>query len=200
MKKCAERVDNFLVFALQRSASLRAIMLYVDYCSEEDQVLELARFLGKLREKSGSAEAAAQLIQQCEALVKDNKYLEVLTKILDESQELFASGADKGSQFSGSLFWTASGTLWGNKFAVDVESVLCLFASLVVKLGKDKLLQIKDQLFAAIAGGQDKPIVRLSVYVQHAAAESTVVHVSKIRQPNSDDARTCWEAFVIPTA
>jgi hypothetical protein len=72
-------------------------MLYVDYCSEEDQVLELARYLGKLREKT--AAGPGQLIQQCEALVKANKYLEVLTKLLEESKELFVSGAEKGMCF-----------------------------------------------------------------------------------------------------
>jgi hypothetical protein len=73
---------------------------YVDFVSEQEQAIELAKYLDKVRavkaQQSGSEAPSTTLLSSCTQLVKDSKFLEVLANLLKESGDLFVAGAEKG--------------------------------------------------------------------------------------------------------
>lgn len=76
---------------------------FVDFVSEQEQAIELAKYLDKVRavkaQQAGSEAPTATLLASCTQLVKDSKFLDVLANLLKESGDLFAAGQEKGSSF-----------------------------------------------------------------------------------------------------
>ncbi len=70
---------------------------YINFSPEEDQVLDLARHINKLKQPKESTETNEVFFQECSKLLEQNKNLELLQKIVEETPTLLAGSTEKGS-------------------------------------------------------------------------------------------------------
>ncbi len=67
---------------------------YIDFSSEEEQALSLSQFLNQAKTKG--KEADSSFYDTCAQLVSENKYVELWSKLIEESPALFAETSEKG--------------------------------------------------------------------------------------------------------
>jgi hypothetical protein len=68
---------------------------FVSLSTDEEQVIDLARFLNKLQTKG--KEPNEEFVQVCTKLQSESKYVEVLDKLVAEYPLVLAEGIEKGA-------------------------------------------------------------------------------------------------------
>eukprot|EP01121_Diplochlamys_sp_Union-15-3_P011655 TRINITY_DN33_c0_g1_i1.p1 TRINITY_DN33_c0_g1~~TRINITY_DN33_c0_g1_i1.p1 ORF type:complete len:424 (+),score=74.71 TRINITY_DN33_c0_g1_i1:90-1274(+) len=110
--------------------------LYLDLLEAGEQVLELARYVEELHAKS-EEKKITNLVEECKKLFTDKKS-SLIRRLLQEHEIVWQKGDDK-----------------------EILGFFSVIATLLVRLGKDTVSQLEDELFTAASGA--KLMVRLSV-------------------------------------
>jgi len=109
---------------------------FVDNLHEQEQAVELARFVNKIKTKG--KEPSEAFVQECEKIA-ESQPLAVIKKLLDEAQLVIAEASEK-----------------------EVESYFFVILSLAKKLGQENVHEISVRVLSILTtNSEDKPSLRI---------------------------------------
>jgi hypothetical protein len=69
---------------------------YIDFCPEQEQALELAKYVNKLKNKD-KTEVDESFVKEAEKLIGEKNIQELLKNVLGQAPLIFKEGTEKGT-------------------------------------------------------------------------------------------------------
>jgi len=111
---------------------------FIDFVLEDEQALEVSRFLNKIKTKGKEGDDAFE--KECAQLVQGKKLGDLLRRLVDESSIIFTEASDK-----------------------EIEGFFFIIATLIKKLPKENQHDLLMRVISVLTTPEDKSLLRLRI-------------------------------------